>query len=75
MVASQSSINENRQSYGHFLPEVCCKAENVLDGVFRVARYTQEIMYISDYINGVTKELIVDTKGPETVDRVSTMIN
>lgn len=69
MIASQSSVNEERQTYDSYFPNVCCKAENVLDGVYLVPRYLTEMTYLSNYSSG-PKILFIDTKGPENINRV-----
>ena len=64
-----SSAASWRHDQGHYLPSVCCVADNALDGVFLSPRYIHEIVYMARYQNDA-RFLTIDTKGPETVDRV-----
>ena len=71
MMATQSSLARYEGFESHFYPAVCCKAENVLDGVFQMERDPVEIQYVSHKNAQHTKYLLIDTAGPETISRVS----
>ena len=70
MIAAQSSIARNEEYEKFFDPIACCKAENVLDGVFQMVREAKEIQYVAEY-NSEAKVLLIDTGGTETINRVS----